>query len=164
MAVESKDTHSMVPAPALDEVQLKREEEALHVAINAYAKAASARQVTERWLGTSAAVASSIVTLSIFASLSSSPSMWAKLAAGALSATAASLVAVEKFSGKASSTLILRRAGEFAKLWYKLKLDGDSALAIVCYQHAELIGTEPAIDEKFWTMAREQVASQAPGA
>ena len=140
------------------------EEESLHVGVVAYAKAASARAGFERWIGASAAIASSIVTLAIFSSLSASPNVVAKVVAGVISAAAAALVALEKFSGKASSALLLKRSGEFAKLWYKLRIEGEDAFEAVAYQHAELIGTEPAAGEKYWVAAREQIAKAPPGA
>ena len=134
------------------------------MAVVAYAKAASARATYERWLGGAAAIASSVVKLSIFASVSASPSVGAKIATGLISVAAAALIALEKFSGKANSALLLKRAGEFAKLWYKLRIDRVDAFPVVAYRHAELIGAEPAVDDKHWAAAREQVGGDAPGA
>jgi len=161
---EALSGQNLIPFAVAPNIEAESEVKGLHVAVNAYAKAASARAGRERTIGVAAAVASSVVSLSIFASLSASPNVWAKVATGMLAAATAALVAAEKFSGRASSTVLLRRAGDFAKLWYKLKLEGESALTAVCMQHAELIGADPAVDEKYWRAARKQVESHVVGA
>jgi len=131
-----------------------KEEKSLHVAVVAYSKAASARAVWERRIGGGAAVASSIVTLSIFGSLSASADFWWKFATGILSVATAALVSLDKFSGKAPSPLLLRRAAEYSKLYYKLRAD-PNAFFDVGVQHAELIGMEPTAPDKYWREATE---------
>jgi uncharacterized delta-60 repeat protein len=118
-----------------------------------YAKAASAREKLERRLSMGATAASAIVALSIFASLSASPSATAKLLTGILSAIAAALASLDKLSAKAPSSALLSRSGELATLRYKLARKGKSALAAVGTKHAELIGSPPAADDKYWTGA-----------
>lgn len=137
------------------------EDESLRVAIVAFSKAASARATFERWIGGSAAVATSIVTLSIFASLSASPSELVKLLAGLVSAASVALISLDKFSGKSPSTLLLKRAGEFTRLRNDLLFDGDAAFRRVSDMHSELIGTEPTANEKYWKAAWKQVRQES---
>lgn len=110
------DTNGHNTGPLQPGLDAATEGVSLHVALVAYAKAASAREKLERRLSMGATAASAIVALSIFASLSASPSATAKLLTGILSAIAAALASLDKLSAKAPSSALLARAGELATL------------------------------------------------
>ncbi len=72
-----------------------------------------------------------------------------------MSAAAAALTGLERSLSIPRASELLRRSGEFAKLWFRIQLE-DSRLSLPCAtnEHTELIGTGPTADERFWAAAK----------
>jgi hypothetical protein len=147
-------------AYSLPSKNLEEEQRSLHRGVIAFSKAASARAKIERQLENASTALAAVVSASIFASVSASPNTAAKVTVGTLSALAAGFSALEKLSTKAPSTGLGKRAGDYARLSYRLQLEGDSAIPSVFAEHAALIETPPFAGDEFWQQANTQIRYQ----